>query len=370
MARTRSQYRLISQIPTNAGRTVHLAESAAGQRVLVKQAESAEWAADLARQARHFQVMAGLLGPDSPYPPVLDVAPGRLVLPFYEHGSLDDLTSRADPAAVQALLADALSHLMKASVVRPRGASPPPPDASRAFLARAAQARLDRLDQALATPDGRRWAGRSGPGGPAFGAVIGVHTAWLRDPVVLDGITKISPARLPLAGHGDFALGNILLTGMPGPAAGLVFIDVHGQWHQGCPWWDPVADLAILIGYSCQVRPALARAGELPRGVALGSARPAPADVTRLAAADPRFTAWAQYDRHWRARLEIAVAIRLLGNISVQLVTAPANPGLRAAIVLGLYASQVRRISPLISQLRSGATPAGKKGHLEWATAS
>lgn len=370
MARTRSQYRLISQIPTNAGRTVHLAESATGQRVLVKQAQTAAWAADLARQARHFQVMAGLLGPDSPYPPVLDAAPGRLVLPFYEHGSLDDLTAHAEPAAVQALLADALSRLMNASDAPPSRASPPSPDVSRAFLASAAQARLDRLDQALATPDGRRWAGRAEPGGPAFGAVIGEHTAWLRDPAVLDGITRISPARLPLAGHGDFALGNILLTGPPGPAAGLVFIDVQGQWHQGYPWWDPVTDLAILIAYSCQVRPALAHAGELPPGAALASARPAPGDVTRLAAADPGFAAWAQHDPHWRARLEIAVAIRLLGNISVQLATAPANPGLRATIVLGLYASQVRRISPLISQLRSGATPAGTKGHLEWATAS
>jgi hypothetical protein len=370
MARTRSQYRLISQIPTNAGRTVHLAESAAGKCVLVKQAETAEWAADLARQARHFQVMAGLLGPDSPYPPVLDAAPGRLVLPFYEHGSLDDLTAHADPAAIRALLANGLSHLMKASEARPRGASPPPPDVSRAFLASAAQARLDRLDEALATPDGRLWAGRAQPGGAAFGAVISEHTGWLRDPAVLDGITRISPARLPLAGHGDFALGNILLTGTPGAAAGLVFIDVHGQWHQGYPWWDPVADLAILIAYSCQVRPALARAGHLPPEAALASARPAPADVTRLAAADPGFAAWAQGDRHWRARLEIAIAIRLFGNISVQLATAPANPGLRAAIVLGLYTSQVRRISPLISQLRSGATPAGKKGHFEWATAS
>ena len=25
------------------------------------------------------------------------------------------------------------------------------------------------------------------------------------------------------------------------------FIDVHGLWHHGYPWWDPVADLAILI---------------------------------------------------------------------------------------------------------------------------
>jgi hypothetical protein len=197
--------------------------------------------------------------------------------------------------------------------------------------------------------------------------VIGEHTAWLRDPAVLDGITRISPPRLPLVGHGDFALGNMLLAG---PAAGLVFIDVHGLWHQGYPWWDPVADLAILTAYSCQVRPALARAGELPAGAALALARPAPGDVARLAAADPGFAAWAQDDPRWRARLEVAVAIRLLGNISVQLTTAPANPGPRAAIVLGLYTSQARRIRPLIRQLRSGATPGEQEGHQQWATAS
>jgi hypothetical protein len=338
--------------------------------VVVKQAETAEWAAGLASQARHFQVMAGLLGPDSPYPPVLDAAPGRLVLPFYEHGSLDDLAARASPATVAGLLAGALAHLMKASEARPRRVGPPSPDASRAFLASAARARLDRLAQALATPAGRRWAGHADPGGPARSAVIGEHTAWLRDPAVLDGITRVSPPRLPLAGHGDFALGNILLTGPAGPAVGLVFIDVHGLWHQGYPWWDPVADLAILIAYSCQVRPALARAGELPAWAALAPGRPAPGHVACLAAADPGFAAWAQDDPHWRARLEIAVAIRLLGNISVQLATAPADPGPRAAVVLGLYASQVRRISPLIRQLRSGATPGEQEGHQQWATAS
>jgi hypothetical protein len=370
MPRTQPPYRLLTRIPTNAGRTVHIAETASGQRVLVKQAATAEWAADLAGQARHFQVMAALLGPGSPYPPVLDAAPGRLVLPFYEHGSLDDLTAQASSATVRALLARALSHWMKASGIRPHGVNPPPPDDCRSFLASAAQARLARLDQALATPEGRLWAGQAVPGGSPRGALIEQDTAWLCDPAVLDAITKVSPRRLPLAGHGDFALGNLLLAGQPGPAAGLVFIDVHGLWHQGYPWWDPVADLAILAAYSCQVRPALARAGELPAGSALAPGRPAPEDVAGLAAADRGFAAWAQDDPHWQARLEIGVAIRLLGNISVQLATAPANPGLRAAVVLGLYASQVRRISPLITQLRSGATPAVTKGHLQWAAAS
>jgi hypothetical protein len=365
MPRTQPPYRLLTPIPTNAGRTVHIAETASGQRVLVKQAATAEWAADLAGQARHFQVMGALLGPGSPYPPVLDAAPGRLVLPFYEHGSLDDLTATASPGEIRALLASAMSQWMKASQTRPYGASPPPPDACRMFLVGAAQARLTRLDQALATPEGQLWAGQPARCGTPRGALIGQHTAWLRDPAVLDAVTALGPARLPLAGHGDFALGNMLLGSLPGPAARLVFIDVHGLWHQGYPWWDPVADLAILIAYTCQVRPALARAGELPAGAALAPARPAPGDIAGLAAADPGFAAWAQDDPHWRARLEIAVAIRLLGNISVQLATAPANPGLRAAVVLGLYTSQVQRLSPLIS----GLNPE-RKGHPRWATAS
>lgn len=365
MPRTQPPYLLVTQIPTNAGRSVHIAETTSGQRVVVKQAATAEHAADLADQARHFQVMGALLGPASPYPPVLDAAPGRLVLPFYSRGSLDDLTATASPGEIRALLASAMSQWMRVSQARPRGASPPPPAVCRTFLANAAQARLTRLDQALATPQGRRWAGQAASGRTPRSALIGRHTAWLRDPAVLDAITALSPARLPLAGHGDFALGNLLLAGPPGPAATPVFIDVHGLWDQGYPWWDPVADLAILIAYSCQVRPALARAGELPAGAALAQARPASGDIASLAAADPGFAAWAHDDPHWRARLEIAVAIRLLGNISVQLATAPANPGLRAAVVLGLYARQVRRISPLISRLSSGM-----KGHPRWATAS
>src|SRR5215469_16428639 len=131
MPGTRPPYRLVTRIPTNAGRSVHIAETASGQRVVVKQAATGEWAADLASQARHFHVMGALLGPASPYPPVVDAAPGRLVLPFYEHGSLDDLTASASPGKIRALLASAMSQWMKASKARPHRASPPPPGACR-----------------------------------------------------------------------------------------------------------------------------------------------------------------------------------------------------------------------------------------------
>lgn len=368
---TRPRYRLLSRISTNAGRTVHVAETDSGQRVLVKQADTAEWAADLAAQARHFRVMGALLGPDSPYPPVLDDPPGQLVLPFYEHGSLDDLTAQANPGTARAALAAAMSRWMKASRARAHRTGPPSPEACRGFLATAAQARLARLDRTLATPAGRLWARQADLHGTPRGAAIDRDAAWLRDPAILGAITAIGPRRLPLAGHGDFALGNLLLTGPPEPTAGLVFIDVQGLWHEGYPWWDPVADLAILIAYSCQVRPALARAGELPAGPALAPARPAAGDIADLAAADPGFAAWAQDDDpYWRARLEIAVAIRLLGNVSVQLATAPANPGLRAAVMLGLYTSHVQRIRPLIGHLRKGTVPAAVTGNPEWAAAS
>jgi hypothetical protein len=361
MAERQPRYRTVAQIPTNAGRTVRIAQTASGERVVVKRAQTAEWAADLAGQARHFRVMSALLGPDSPYPPVLETAPGRLVLPFYEHGSLDDVTVYASREATRVLISDALSLLLRIGEIRPVGHRPPPPRAARMFLARSAQARLARLDAALATPDGRRWGQHSiSPSGTPRGAVLEQHTAWLRDPAVTEAITRICPGRLALAAHGDFGLNNVLLASSFRPGVRTVFIDVRGLWHQGYPWWDPMMDLAILSAFSCQIRPALARAGELPAVTAPG--RPEPGQVADLAQASPDFAAWAGDDPYWRQRLDIAVAIRLLGNISVQLATAPRNPGLRAAVVLGLYIDQVRRIGGLIGSLRSGCFPRAAKG--------
>ena len=369
MTEKQPRYSAVARIPTNAGRAVWIAETASGERVVVKQAETAEWVTDIAEQARHFRVMSALLGPDSPYPPVLDAAPGMLVLPYYEHGSLDDITVNASPAATRVLINDALSMLLRIGEVRPAGHQPPPPQATRTFLVRSARARLARLDAALATPDGRRWGQRPvDSSGISRGAALEEHIAWLRDPAVLETITRIGPARLALAAHGDFGLNNVLLAGPPRPGARLVFIDVRGLWHQGYPWWDPVMDLAILSAFSCQVRPALARAGELPAETGTAAGRPEPGQVAAMAQASPAFAAWARDDPDWRQRLEIAVAIRLLGNISVQLVTAPSNPGLRAAVVLGLYIDQVQRISGLIRWLRSGGIPATAKGRQEWAS--
>jgi Phosphotransferase enzyme family len=361
------RYRAIAWIPTNAGRSVCIAETASGGRVVVKRAQTAVWAADLAEQARHFRVMSALLGADSPYPPVLEAAPGRLVLPYYEHGSLDDITAHASQAHTRILLNDALSLLLRIGEVRPPGHQPPPPQVARTFLVCSARTRLARLDAALATPAGREWGQHRIPGsGLPRGALLEEHTAWLRDPAVLDSITRIGPGRLALAAHGDFGLSNVLLATPPRPGARLVFIDVRGLWHHGYPWWDPVMDLAILSAFSCQIRPALARAGELPAEAGTVPGRPGPGQVAGLAQASPDFTAWARDDPYWRQRLDIAVAIRLLGNISVQLGTAPRNPGLRAAVVLGLYIGQVQRISGLIRSLRSGGTPGTTKGRHKW----
>jgi hypothetical protein len=366
MTERQPQYRTVARIPTNAGRTVCVAQTASGERVVIKKAETAEWAADLAGQARHFRVMSALLGPDNPYPPVLEAAPGRLVLPYYEHGSLDDITIHASQEATRALISDALSLLLRIGEIRPTG-QPPPPQAAKTFLAHSARTRLARLDAALTTPDGRRWGQhRVLRSSLPREAVLEEHTAWLRDPVVLDGISRISPGRLALAAHGDFGLNNVLLASPPRPAARLMFIDVRGLWHQGYPWWDPVMDLAILSAFSCQIRPALARAGELPAETRTAPGRPEPGQVAGMAQASPDFAAWARDDPYWRQRLEIAVAIRLLGNISVQLATAPRNPGLRAAVVLGLYIEQVQRISGLIRWLRSGTIPSTAKGRQEW----
>src|ERR1700728_1376997 len=105
------RYRLIEQIQTNRGRSVCVAQTPAGDLIVVKRAHTAAWAADLRDQAHHFLVMGELLGESSVYPAVLEYSVDCLIMPFYEQGSLDELSRGPDRGTVLALTKDALSHV-------------------------------------------------------------------------------------------------------------------------------------------------------------------------------------------------------------------------------------------------------------------
>lgn len=342
------RYRLLRQIPTNRGRSVYLAETPSGDRVLVKRAHTEAWAADLRDQARHFMVMGELLGERSIYPAVLEHSDDSLVLPFYEHGSLDELSRGPSRCIVRVLTRDALSHVFMIAGFRPPADSPLP-QVARDYLAHAARARLGRLDRAVSGPEGCDWSRTSAAGQPPRIHEIEESVAWIRDEAFLARSCELGPTRLVPAAHGDFGLNNVMLAEKPAAGARLVFIDTRGIWCDGYPWWDPIMDLATVIAFHCRIEPALARAGELPGDMADAAARLREADILRLITGDAAFVAWAGSDEHWRKRLEVEIAIRLLGNIGVQLTTAPRNPGLRAAVVLGLYVRQARRVVGLLN---------------------
>lgn len=338
-------YELLETIPTNTGRRVHIARTPTGERVLVKRAYTDEWARDLQEQARHFRTLAALLGTNSVYPEVVEHADRLLVLRFYEHGSLDDLSLTGDPAATRALTRTALHALFRVAASTPPDfqADAPWRQLSTSYLTDQASRRVDRLDAALRGP-ARDWAAANGRG-----ATLAHATSWITDGTLARHADRLGPWRLALAAHGDFGLNNVMLVDPPTPAARVVFIDTRGIWHGGYPWWDPIMDLATLIAFHCRIEPALAAAGERAPEMLTSPARLAEAEIRAAVADDQVFAALTADDLGWRDRLEVEIAIRLLGNVSVQLLTAPQNPERRADAVLQLYLDQSRRVAELLA---------------------
>jgi hypothetical protein len=332
------KYRLLRQIPTMLGATVHVAELDSGEQVLVKRAETETEALALREYARHLRFLSRLPGHGSTYPPVLDHDDRRLVLPFFRHGSVDRVD---DVPTLRALTGRALDSLFRIAALAPPPAAGPVDrqELGRSFLPTEARARLQRLDRALSsTAAGRSWAA-----GPAPSRHLAGLTAWFRDGSLERCAAAIAPPFLGLAAHGDLGLNNVVLTEPAGPDAAFVFIDTRGRWHQGLPLWDPVMDLATLLVFHCRIEPALAAALE-PDGEAARRPRLTEGEILELCSASPGFQAWAALDPQWRTRLQVHLAVRLLGNVGIQLTIAPERRAERADVLFGLFAGQMERV--------------------------
>jgi hypothetical protein len=344
-------YTLVEELPTDQGRSVHVARTGDGERVLIKQAYDEVWAADLQDQVRHVSAMHELLGEGAPYPKIIRSGDRLLVLPFYPYGSLDDLSLTDDKALVAQLTRASIGELFRVSMVAPAGFEPQAAwaDGAASYLVTHADRRVARLRRALAGADGRSWAAHPHAEGRTRGEALAGALDWITDGRLAAHAPRLGPPRLALAAHGDFGLNNIMLMDPPGPAARPVFIDTRCQWIGGLPWWDPIMDLATLITFHCRIEPAFAAVGgrTSPR-VLQARARLTEAEIRDLADQEDAVRSWIAADPGYRDRLEVEIAIRLLGSVSVQLLTARSHGADRATAVLELYLDQARRVGQLL----------------------
>src|ERR1700761_4745399 len=222
-----SGYRLIDQFPTDQGRGVYVAETADGERVLIKRAYDRAWVQDLTDQTRHFLALHRLLGQGGPYPRIVKYGEGLLVMSFYPYGSLDDLSLRDDKALVASLTGAAIGKLFEIAALRPAEATASGELAAAAagFLTAQASKRMARLERALASPAGSAWGAQRLDDHRTRAEALTQVSAWITDGTLAACAPKLGPPRLGLAAHGDFGLNNIMLAGPPAPAADLIFID-------------------------------------------------------------------------------------------------------------------------------------------------
>lgn len=335
-------HRVVEAKDTNRGRRVCIAVTATGSRVAIKSAESDEFAREIRRQARHYLRLSRLLGRGAPFPDVLEASRRHLILPYFEHGTLREVRGpgRRD------LLDRAITLLFEVAASAPADARyARDGDAGRRFLIEQVRLRKKRLTRALQhDATARAWGGRAVRGSTTNRELVAEATRWIEDGT-LDALASRTRGPLGLASHGDFVLDNVLLRDPPGPSSRLVFIDVRGIWHGGLPWWDPMLDLASLIAFECRIEPA--------RRAVDGSAPGRPAtseeEIRSLCAGNAAFQRWVSRDPGWEARLEVHVATRLLGNVSVELTTARHAACARASLALRELDAQAARLPELVS---------------------
>lgn len=138
----------------------------------------------------------------------------------------------------------------------------------------------------------------------------------------------------PISVHGDFMLNNIVYKSDTLRGDRIVFIDTRARWDDlQRPRWDPAFDLASFYVFTMHIQPVLAR--EFGFGVhsPLHGAAPVAMQIIEGAVADSDYES---IDTGWRARVEAACVVRLLGGISAQLTSARFNRLDRAARIVDL----------------------------------
>jgi aminoglycoside phosphotransferase (APT) family kinase protein len=339
-------------LPTNLGRTVSVVRTPSGKRYLLKAAATPHWRAELLQQSTHFDVLRDYFGATAPYPRVIELGPAHMVMEFYDGGSLDDLAFSGDRTDVEHLVEELLELYLHLSFD-----SQSPIDAeagselarlATSFTGTQVRSRISRLEEAVlrfpAFVSHRPPWSESTRGDVIAGAASRIES-WSTSA----GIHQVAPLRLSV--HGDLGLNNVLLRSTRDRS--LVLIDTRGIWIDGRPWWDPLLDLATLLVFHCRVDPTLAACDPGRRPIHHGSGR---ISEDRL-----RSIVEAACERHdvnasvpdWRERLELYIAVRLLGAVSVQVLSAPREPELLADAMLRL----------LVEHLDATAPPTRKNTH-------
>ncbi len=344
---TNMHYQIIKQIPTYIGFAVYVAETPSGEQVVIKRAETELDKQKLQKYVQHVQEMQELVNEKLVYPTLLHYDGYELIMPFYRWGRIDEV---GDKAVLRDLTLQAIDTLFRIAAIET--VSMPSVEErlrfSRSSIVYEAISRLDRLERAFKENSlARKWvSGNKVEGAMDANGLIKNLTSWITDGSLEQVATRVAAPSLGLASHGDFTLSNVLLREPASSDAAIVFIDTRARWFSGLPWWDPVMDLATLLVFHCRFEPALS---DLEHESAHVYYRLSEKEILNICFSSKSFQNWINHDPLWLKRLQIHLAIRLLGNISSQLTVASENQVERATIALGLFAEQVGRVRDTIS---------------------
>lgn len=340
-------YKIIRSFPTYIGFTVDVAETLTGEQVVIKQSQTEVDKRVMQDYIRHVLKMQELLGEASVYPTLLSFNEDILVMPFYRFGRIDEVE---DNAVFRALTLRAITTLFTIAAFEP--ASMPDKEERRWFsrsnLMNEAVGRLQRLEHAYKDyPHARRWIDE----GEVMNTLsvksqIKALTSWITDGSLERVANRVAAPSLGLSSHGDFSLSNVLLREPASNDAAILFIDTRARWYRGLPWWDPIFDLATFLTFHCRVEPSLVHLEQDPPCI---RHRLSETEIVNLCLQSPAFQRWINNDPHWFERLQLHLAIRLLGNIGRQLTVAPSKQTERAAISFALFVAQVKIIDDIIN---------------------
>ncbi len=345
------KYQIIQRIPTMIGFTVDIAELPSGEQVIVKRVESEFEKSKLQDYIQHVLIMQKLLKDESIYPPLLYYSDDELVMPFFRYGQADKV---ADRATLYGLTGRALDILFRIAAADPTSVPLPNKEErrnlSQSYLVSEARARLQRLEVAFEhNMLAKAWVSRDATNGAMnISRMLEGLTIWITN----GQLERLSPAlaapSLGLSSHGDFGLNNVLLREPASSEAALVFIDTRGRWYKGLPWWDPIMDLATLLAFHCRIEPALEALDVIDESDRVRH-RLSETEILDLCSSCKGFQDWISLDPHWRERLQVHLAIRLLGNVSIQLTAAPMLQAERATEVFRLFAEQVGHVRDVLA---------------------
>jgi len=174
----------------------------------------------------------------------------------------------------------------------------------------------------------------------ALGSVIEDCEAFVRR--CRSAVRGSPPAPMRYAVHGDFGLNNVV-TFSPDHSSGsdqLRFIDTRADWAQSdgasVPIWDLAMDLASLYVFAVLVHPLLFDRFNFGFKSPLSTD---PGEIPRMIESVVIDLGYPAQDPSWRSRVEACCAIRILGSIGVQLVSAQFDGVERARAVAGLLRS-------------------------------